>query len=327
MVSGTTFPGGDPFLQRQNEVSMAVSSRNAQHLFAGTNDYRAVDLPNVADQFLVAPTSTLLPGFPQDISPEGQASPIHGYTTGTDPVVRAGTNGMFYYGGIAFNRDEQQQGAIFVARYIDNNNKEAGDNYVYLDTQIVKFGTPGQFEDKPWLAVDIPRSGAEECTIKTTQIDDGQPVTVTQTFPAGNVYMAFSEFVGQSDVNYNSRIMFARSTDCGATWSKLQRVTRSSHVFQGATMAIDPLNGDIYVAWREIQVALDQGENAKVEGVNAIYIAKSTDQGLTIVAGVVTRYGGHIAKYLGGSFDSELGAVAAVYSAGAELAIIPDDDG
>ena len=53
MVSGTTFPGGDPFLQRQNEVSMAVSSRNPQHLFAGTNDYRAVDLPNVADQFLV----------------------------------------------------------------------------------------------------------------------------------------------------------------------------------------------------------------------------------------------------------------------------------
>src|SRR5881628_2002248 len=45
MVSGTRWPGGDPFLQRQNEPSMAVSSRNPQHLLAGANDYRTVDLP------------------------------------------------------------------------------------------------------------------------------------------------------------------------------------------------------------------------------------------------------------------------------------------
>src|SRR5215470_13024184 len=44
MVSGTQWPGGDPFLQRQNEPSLAVSSRNALHLLAGANDYRTVDL-------------------------------------------------------------------------------------------------------------------------------------------------------------------------------------------------------------------------------------------------------------------------------------------
>jgi hypothetical protein len=37
--------GGDPFLQRQNEPSLAVSSRNSLHLLAGANDYRTVDIP------------------------------------------------------------------------------------------------------------------------------------------------------------------------------------------------------------------------------------------------------------------------------------------
>src|SRR6058998_3529065 len=48
MVSGTQWPGGDPFLQRQNEPSIAVSSRNPQHLLAGANDYRTVDLKFLA---------------------------------------------------------------------------------------------------------------------------------------------------------------------------------------------------------------------------------------------------------------------------------------
>ena len=49
MVSGRTLPDGDPFLQRQNEPSIAASTRNPLHLLAGANDYRTVDLPGLPD--------------------------------------------------------------------------------------------------------------------------------------------------------------------------------------------------------------------------------------------------------------------------------------
>src|SRR5499427_6132016 len=105
MVSGTSWPGGDPFLQRQNEPSAAVSSRNPLHMLAGANDYRTVDIPGLPDgaengdawlgifkSFNAGQTwrSTLIPGYPQDKSPAGLSSPIHGFQAAADPTVRAG---------------------------------------------------------------------------------------------------------------------------------------------------------------------------------------------------------------------------------------------
>src|SRR3982750_659111 len=49
IVPGTKWPQGDPFLTKQNEPSIAVSSRNARHLMAGANDYRLVPV-EIADQ-------------------------------------------------------------------------------------------------------------------------------------------------------------------------------------------------------------------------------------------------------------------------------------
>ena len=131
MVSGTDWTTGDPFLQRQNEPSIAVSTRNSSHLLAGDNDYRSVDFEELfAEQISGEPTpdawlgvfksfdggatyaSTLLPGFPADTSAAGKASPLFGLAAAADPIVRAGTNGMFYYGGIAFNRNSNVGKAI-----------------------------------------------------------------------------------------------------------------------------------------------------------------------------------------------------------------------
>src|SRR5579872_1868454 len=159
MVSGTSWPDGDPFLQRQNEPSMAVSSRNPLHLLGGANDYRTVDLPGLpngetGDSWLgvfksydggLTWKSTLLPGCRQNI-PECVGAPfLKSYAAGADPVVRPGANGMFYYSGIAFTRTSPAQSVLFLSRFIDNNNEENGDPIKYINTVTLALGSSSTF--------------------------------------------------------------------------------------------------------------------------------------------------------------------------------------
>jgi Right handed beta helix region len=336
MVSGQQLPNGDPYLQRQNEPSVAASTRNPLHLLAGANDYRTVDIPGNFDDGETGDAwlgvfksfdggerwqSTLLPGYPQDTSAEGMASPLKAYHAGADPVVRPGTNGLLYYAGLAFNRGEGGASAIFVSRFVDNNNKENGDPIAYISTSIVAKSTGAAFLDKPWMAVDVPRAGARVCRISTQQpapivtppppgtsgrrrddddddrrrgrsgdrhgaigrlvsqiaktikdtrsgkgkpplpVPSQQPRTVTQQVFAGTMYVAYAAITttrlatGASDIE--SRIMFSRSEDCGATWTTPVRISDPAHkVNQGATIAIDPTSGAVHVAWR--QFGLDE---------------------------------------------------------------------
>jgi hypothetical protein len=304
MVSGTTLVnetgqrvalGGDPFLQRQNEPSIAVSTRNAMHLLAGANDYRTVDLPGLPDDKATGDSwlglfksfdggqswqSTLLPGFPQALTAqEGADSPIHGYAAAADPTVRAGTNGMFYYSGVAFNRGTNALSSLFVARFIDLNNREGAhfnvpknqDPIKYLGTSVIETGTSGQFLDKPWLAVDIPRGTAATASLNIRDTDvDGNAITVAQSIPCGNVYLAYADFTGDLTKNAKgSKVLFTKSEDCGATWSKPIMIDESFHISQGTNIAIGP-NGEIYIAWRQFKTSSDP---------DAIVMARSTDFG------------------------------------------------
>ncbi len=291
MVAGTQLPHGDPWLQRQNEPSIAVSTRNPLHLLAGANDYRTIDISGKpADELpgqegeinAQAPRepwlgvfksfdggqswiTTLLPGFPQDISDEGWASPLKAYPAAADPVVRAGINGLFYYIGIAFDR-ETNDGVVFVSRFIDNNNKEKNwekDNCIkYLDTKIIAFGNADRFLDKPWLAVDIPPGKGKRVII------DGQRI------PKQNVYIAYSAFSGAGE-DIKSQIFFARSTDCGERWSKPSKIgPKLRYIYQGTTIAVDPAgNGHVQLAWRRFGIGIGN------ESDNSICVSRSTSGG------------------------------------------------
>ncbi|HET6934802.1 MAG TPA: putative Ig domain-containing protein [Candidatus Angelobacter sp.] len=304
MVSGTDWTTGDPFLQRQNEPSVAVSTRNPLHLLAGANDYRTVDLPGLSggdergDAWLgifksfdggQTWRSTLMPGYPQDSSPQGVASPIHGLQAAADPTVRGGTNGLFYYSGIAFNRGSNGLGVVFLGRFIDNDNRENGDptakaggitNVAPADTirflghTIIDSGTSGQFLDKPWLAIDVPR-GTATCTINYTNPDGSAG---TETIPAGQVFLTYSEFTGSS----STKIQFATSSDCGQTFAKNIKLSASNSINQGTIAVIDPSTSSapaatVYVAWRRFATSSQP---------DAILIAKSTDGGNTFTKGI-----------------------------------------
>jgi hypothetical protein len=281
MVAGTGWPDGDPFLQRQNEPTMAASTRNPLHLLGGSNDYRTVDLPGLPDDAETGDAwvsvyksfdggqrwaSTLLPGYPQDTSDAGLASPLKGYQAGADPVVRAGTHGLLYYSGLVFDRGEGGKSGIFLARFIDTNSKENGDPVSYLGASMVASSTGAQFLDKPWMAVDIPRgNNPVMCVVggtpdgakvkrnghrngrgnSTNVIDDG-----FIRVPGGAVYVAYTAITGDADT-LRAEIFLKRSLDCGATWSAPIRVTSSADAInQGAVIAIDPADGDVFVAWR-----------------------------------------------------------------------------
>ncbi len=268
MVSGTSPADGDPYLQRQNEPSIAVSTRNSLHLLAGSNDYRLVDVPQsegplpgipegaaAGDAWLgvfwslnggASWKNTLLPGDPFGYSTFGANSPLFGFGAASDPTVRAGSNGMFYYSGIVFDRLERGRSAIFVARFIDNNINETGNPIKYLDTTLVDEGTSGQFADKPWIAVDMPRRSGDTVPINV-------PGTGVQNIARHNLYIVYSIFLGGTGSAGQSKIMFARSADCGRTWERPIKISESQFINQGTTIAISPEDGRIMLSWRRYQ--------------------------------------------------------------------------
>jgi hypothetical protein len=133
---------------------------------AGWNDYCLTDLGTGWQGFAYSTdsgetwTDSLVPGYPQDTSGEGQASPLFGdHTDAGDPIAAFDNDGNLFVGGISFNREGPVNGDVWVATY---GTQEGPNGYPvdYLRTRIVGEGTPtrglggGIFQDKPLLEVD-----------------------------------------------------------------------------------------------------------------------------------------------------------------------------
>lgn len=250
----------DTYRERQNEPSLAVSTINTDHLLAGANDYTTVAMASQQPTIGITEdawlgvfksfdggeswTHELMPG-----SSKKDPSPLLGFDAAADPTVRAGIGGAFFYSGIAFDRKRNGDSVIFVSRWQDQGTKN---DISFEGITIIDQGTSGQFSDKPWLAVDVPRPGFN--------------------YPDGVVYIIYSIFLGEIDKNIHSKIMLSRSIDGGQSWEKPIKVSEGQQKNQGTIVAIDPNDGTVYIAWRRF---------AATNAMDAILIAKSEDFGQT----------------------------------------------
>jgi hypothetical protein len=296
---------GDPFRAQQNEPSCARSSRNPLHIFCGANDNRLVDLPGIDTSVTgeapdawggnlqsadggVTWQSRLHPGFRLDPA----ASPIKGFDAVSDPGVRGGAAGFAAYSGIAFHRGDNERGVLFVSTWLDLNNQE-GDPFPFehVRTVLLAGGTPGRFIDKPWMAVGPPIPGAF-CSLQVplTNPDgtpkkgpDGTQTIVSQTIPASPIYVAYAVFTGSTD--FRSKIMFTKSTDCGATWSNPTKVSESQKVNQAVQVAVATPGGGPSSSTDRVVVAWRRGE--VVNQTDAMMAVVSSDSGNTFTKAAV----------------------------------------
>ena len=226
-------------LRQDNEPYSVVDPTDPDTIVAGWNDYCLTDLGAGWEGFGFSRdggetwTDSLVPGYPQDTSAEGQASPLYGnHTDAGDPIAAFDNEGRLYVGGISFNREGAINGDVFVATY-GAQDQPNGYPVDYLRTRVVGKGTPsrnfqGIFQDKPMLEVD--RTGG--------QFD-------------GNVYVCWSRFTGFGQ----NRILFSRSTNHGRTFSRPISLTAPGLIgsVQGCDIAVEA-DGDVYVTYRTFPI-------------------------------------------------------------------------
>ena len=238
-----------------NEPYSVIDPTDPSHVFAGWNDYCLTDLGAGWQGFAYSLNggedwvNSIVPGYPQDTSAEGRASPLFGtHTDAGDPIAAFDNDGNLFVGGIAFNRVKPSNGDVYVATY--GTNPVGAYPVDYLRTRVVGKGTPsevigGIFQDKPMLEVD-----------RTGGANDG------------NVYVCWSRFTGAGQ----NKVYFSRSTDSGNSFSQPISISRSEEItsVQGCDIAIEA-DGDVYVTFRTFT-----SNKTKQAGLG---FARSTDGG------------------------------------------------
>jgi hypothetical protein len=262
---------------RQNEPADAIDPRDPAVILGSSNDYCGVY--NATDAsgapIPVGPiwegyyrsedggasfVSSLVPGYPDDVSPYGQIAKQQVRTASAgDPVIAWDAHGRAFFG--AESSDDpagtpKTFGDVWVARFLPATGPTAGlhpDGKRYDGTTVVAHGSSapnllGIFNDKTAIEADHNADG---------RCDD-------------NVYFSWSRFSGNAG---GVGIYFVRSTNHGVTFTHPLKVSQTISDVQFPDIAVTG-NDNVYIFFRSF--ASGRGH----EG-DELYYVKSVDCGAT----------------------------------------------
>jgi hypothetical protein len=251
----------------QNETAIAVDPNNPHRVVAAANDYITRTWTCTVSG---TPCSALGDGYSgtyysndgghtwlgrpsQDGSSLGTLIPgvdhlVGGqYDAGGDPSLAFDSRGTVYYAGLGFDRTAPPNTVAVNRGTFDG----AGNLSWSAPTFINQTTSPSTLTDKEWIAADH---------------------YVSSPF-RDRVYVSWTRFIF-NPINgryVQSPIAFAYSTDGARTFSAPVLITGNAHYSQGSRPVVGP-DGTVYVFW---------DGSTRLAALGSIYVAKSTDGGVT----------------------------------------------
>jgi hypothetical protein len=209
-----------------NEVTIAVNPKDPDNLIAGGKDYTLGPSGNgyiVWSGYYWSEDGGKTWGNGLMGYPDIDNSILGIYDAISDPVVAFDGQGNAYYSGLAY-KSTSELVPDFPRPWIANNGiymaKSTDGGKTYSQVNFVAQSPTGMvFHDKQWFTIDPDN---------------------------GNIYVTWTRFQG-----VQGKVVFARSTDGGLTWSRPIDISRSFEIprqTQGSLPVVGP-DGTVYVMW------------------------------------------------------------------------------
>ncbi len=219
-----TMTGCSTGRRSQNEPTVAIDPHNTQVVVAGSNDYCAAIVNGDTWAGYYRSTDggsswqdSLVPGYPDDSSAAGLASPAHGSCAAAgDPSQAFDAEGRLFYAFICFNRSQPINGSVYVARYTGDGGQTSG---AHSGNVYVAWSQYNGFA--PTNAVLFSRSTDHGLTfsrpVRVTPVSLGTASFADLAVgPDGAVYLAFLTYPSPS--NPATDVWLSKSTDGGASF-------------------------------------------------------------------------------------------------------------
>lgn len=283
----------DPTTAAQNEPSIAVNPADPNHIIATANDYRLLADPSAEHDVRVGYYVSFDGGNTWPGDGIIDISTIPNASASGDPAIAIHDIHNVYFSYITFSRSTIA-GGVAVSKSTDG-------GLTWLAPVVIAWNSATEFQDKDYLAVDTTGSIYDgNVYITWTRFANDAPIYFSRSTDGG---VTFSEPFQISDPSYDSNqgslpvigpdgviyvawlnfdtssIRMVKSTNGGQSFGEpfpVADITQIPNPLPGGgfrdnsfpTMAVDPKNGNIYVAWNDFR-----------NGDADIYFTRSTNGG------------------------------------------------